>query len=251
MKTIKSLLTICILCGVIQISHSKLLNELHEADRYSSQIPLPSYETVSLVSMGFDKLIADCYWLSFIVYYGDNEARELDRYALADRYLDLITSLDPQFVQSYWFVAFCVGNDQKNPQRAAELLDKGIAANQDNWYLPFIAGFNQFMFAKNELGAAKYYRQASKYPGAPDWLERQAKILEAKIPSTIKEINTWNDVYQSVYEEGLRQRAKEKLIGLWMSVYSRSPSEEIRKRARAELSELGVDLSVFGDTRSH
>lgn len=214
-------------------------------------IPIPSYYSLRLVSLGFDKLLADCYWLSFIGYYGDSESRKQDRYALAGNYLDLITSLDPQFVQPYWFAAFCIGNDQKNPQRAAEILEKGIAANQDNWYLPFIAGFNQYMFAKNELGAAKYYRQASKYPGAPDWLERQAKILEAKIPSTIKEINTWTDVYQSISEEGLRQRAKEKLIRLWMSVYSKSPSEEIRKRARAELSELGVDLRVFGDTKSH
>lgn len=231
--------------------HILLDNALSQADCSAAEAILPSAQDVRLVALGFDKLIADCYWLSFISYYGDTEARLKDNYALADDYLELITCLDPDFVQPYWFAAFCVGNDQKNPQRAAEILERGISANQNNWYLPFIAGFNQYMFAKNELGAAKYYRQASKYPGAPDWLERQAKILEAKIPSTIKEINTWTDVYQSVSEEGLRQRAKEKLIGLWMSVYSKSPSEEIRKRARAELSALGVDLRVFGDTMSH
>lgn len=234
---------------LVQWSHTSLVQSLAVREFPRSKELVPSYESVRLVSLGFDKLLADCYWLSFIGYYGDSEARKRDRYALADRYLDLITSLDPQFVQPYWFAAFCVGNDQKNPKKAAEILDKGIAANQNNWYLPFIAGFNQYMFAKNELGAAKYYRQASKYPGAPDWLERQAKILEAKIPSTVKEINTWTDVYYSVEEEGLKQRAREKLIRLWLDVYKRSPSEKIRSRAVESLGQLGINVDLMLNSR--
>lgn len=249
MATFSRILTICFLCAIIQISHIKVSSGLNENDRCSAQIPLPAYETVSLVSLGFDKLIADCYWLSFIVYYGDSEARENDRYALADKYLDLITSLDPEFVQPYWFAAFCVGNDQKNPQRASEILEKGIAANQDNWYLPFIAGFNQYMFAKDESGAARYYRQASKYPDAPAWLARQADILDAKIPSAIKEINAWNDVFYSVKEEGLKQRAREKLIRLWLDVYKRSPSEKIRMRAVESLGQLGINVDLMLNSR--
>lgn len=238
--------TLLAICG---FSHVRVV-ELSKKQVFSkTSVFLPSYSSLRLVSMGFDKLLADCYWLSFIVYYGDSEARKQDRYALAGNYLELITSLDPQFVQPYWFAAFCVGNDQKNLQRAAEILEKGIAANQDNWYLPFIAGFNQYMFAKDESGAARYYRQASKYPDAPAWLARQADILDAKIPSAIKEINAWNDVFYSVKEEGLKQRAREKLIRLWLDVYKRSPSEKIRMRAVESLGQLGVNIDLMLNSR--
>lgn len=238
-----------VLAIVVHCSHWLLVDSISRQKTSRGRVLVPSYESVRLVSLGFDKLLADCYWLSFIGYYGDTQARIVDNYCLSVAYLDLITSLDPEFIQPYWFAAFCVGNDQKNPKKAAEILDKGIAANQNNWYLPFIAGFNQYMFAKNELGAAKYYRQASKYPGAPDWLERQAKILEAKIPSTVKEINTWTDVYYSVEEEGLKQRAREKLIRLWLDVYKRSPSEKIRKRAVESLGQLGINVELMINSR--
>ena len=206
---------------------------------------VPTYASVRLVSFGFDKLLADLYWLSFISYYGDGVARQKDNYMLADKYLDLITSLDPQFVQAYWFIAFTVGSDQKNPERADELLKRGIEANPNNWYIPYIAGFNQYMFAKNELKAAKYYRMAAKFPEAPVWLGRQAEILEAKIPSMIKEINIWNDVYHSVNEAGLKERAREKLLRLWIAVYKKSPNQTIKDRAINNLKELGVNLSQF------
>lgn len=237
------------LISVLQLSHSHLIEAMDRMPPPPAKVLVPSPEAVRLVSLGFDKLLSDCYWLSFIGYYGDTEARQKDNYLLADRYLDLITSLDPEFIQPYWFVAFTVGNDQKNSKRAAEILEKGIAANQDNWYLPFIAGFNQYMFAKDESGAARYYRQASKYPDAPAWLARQADILDAKIPSAIKEINAWNDVFYSVKEEGLKQRAREKLIRLWLDVYKRSPSEKIRMRAVESLGQLGVNIDLMLNSR--
>ena len=230
---------------ILHTSHAALIAAEKSQKKLDPDILVPSYSSVRLVSFGFDKLLADLYWLSFISYYGDGVARQKDHYMLADKYLDLITSLDPQFVQPYWFVAFTVGSDQKNPARADELLKRGIDANQNNWYIPYIAGFNQYMFAKNELKAAKYYRMASKFPDAPDWLGRQAKILEAKIPSTIKEINIWNNVYSSVKEVGLKERAREKLLRLWIQVYKRAPSEKIRQKALKNLNELGLDISQF------
>lgn len=233
------------LACIVHTSHDKFVQSFDDGAGARTESLVPSYEAVRLVSLGFDKLLADCYWLNFIGYYGDTAARQKDKYRLADRYLDLITSLDPEFIQPYWFVAFTVGNDQKNPERAAEILRRGIESNQNNWYLPFIAGFNQYMFARDELEAARYYRMASKFPDAPSWLAKQADILEAKIPSMIKEINAWTDVFYSVEEEGLKQRARERLIKLWMTVYKKSPSEKIKERAVHSLGQLGININML------
>jgi len=150
--------------------------------------------------------------------------------------------LDPHFVQSYWFAAFIVGQERRDPKKAAELIQRGIAANQDNWYIPFIAGINQYLFAGNELAASKYYRMASKYPDAPPWLGRQAEILQAKIPSSIKEINTWHIIYQSNPSPIVKERAKHKLIELWVKVYKSAPPGAAKDRAKGELAKFGVEM---------
>lgn len=203
---------------------------------------LPSLQAVRICSVGYDKLAADCFWLRFIGYVGDSDGRVKDGYARADEYLNLITQLDPSLVTAYWFAAFVVGADEKKPETADAIIRRGIRANPNNWYLPYIAGVNQYLYAKNLPKAAKYYRMAARFPEAPKWLERQALILEANIPTIIKDINTWERIYESEQDVLVKARAKEKLIHLWMIVHITSPTEVIRNRARAALVDLGVEV---------
>ncbi len=206
---------------------------------------IPSPHAVKLVSMGFDQIIADCYWLTFVSYVGDTAERAKDRYALADEYINLITGLDPHFVNAYSFAAFTVGAEQKRPVRADELIQRGINANQEDWYLPFLAGINQFLYAGNEVAAAKYFRLAAKYPNSPSWLNRQAEILELKIPSHIKEINAWSNVYSSASDVRVKEMARQKLIELWGKVIATHPPPKIKDRAVSALKELGVDVEMY------
>lgn len=201
---------------------------------------IPSAKAVRLVGLGYDRLLSDFYWLAFVNYVGDDAARAVDRYRLADKYLDLVTGLDPHFIQPYWFCAFTVGADQRRPLRANEIIQRGISANQNNWYLPYIAGVNLYLFAHDEVGASRFYRSASKFPGAPKWLARQSEILAARIPSSVKEINTWDAIYRTEDAPLIRARAKERLIQLWSKVLLESSSVEIREKAKASLRELGL-----------
>lgn len=203
---------------------------------------IPSAQAVRLVALGYDQLVADFYWLAFVNYVGDDLARDRDHYAEADKYLDLITGLDPRFVQPYWFCAFTVGAEQKRPLRANQIIQRGIRANQNNWYLPYIAGINLYLFAHDEVGASKYYQAASKFPDAPKWLARQSEILAAKIPSSIKEINTWDAIYKTEKATLIRSKAKARLIQLWARVYAESPAGAVRGRAKTALTELGVQI---------
>lgn len=233
-----------VLCLVIQCSHLKLNDELRSRLNSSfEELSFPNAQTLKLLSLGYDQLIADIYWLGFIQYVGDGTARQKDKAAMAYRYLDVITELDPHFMQAYWYAAFVIGGEQKTPGLAAQLLDRGLQANTDTWYMPFIAGVNQYLYAKNELAAAKYYRMAAKYEGAPTWLERQASILEARIPSTIKEINIWTNIYESAEEPRVREHAKERLINLWVMTHKNAPTDEIKSRAKNALLGLGVDIA--------
>lgn len=232
------------LAVVIQTCHAKLdaLGAKCAGGTTGSALLIPDAAILKYVTLGYDQLIADLWWLAFIQYYGDNKARLADHYALAYKYLDLITQLDPRFTQPYWFAAFAVGQEHGRPDLSARLIERGVRANQDDWYLPFIAGINQYLFAHNEVAAARYYRLAAKLPDAPHWLGPQAKVLEAHGPSLLKEINTWANIYLSTEDELVKREAGQRLKNLWLIVYKTVPSEAAKKRAVEQLRALGVNL---------
>lgn len=231
--------------AAVIFSHIGLVTLLRET-RFLSPSSTPPIllkpKAIRVFCLGHEQLAADFFWLKFVQYIGDSVARRTDRFDMAYEYLDLVTSLDPRFTQPYWFAAFVVGAEMKRPDLAQKLIERGIQANQNNWYLPFIAGINQYLFAHNEAAAASYYRLAAKFPDSPKWLGRQAEILQAKIPSLVKEVNTWDTIYRTSTDQLVKERAKERLAATWMRVFKVSPSEEIRKKARKALAELGVEV---------
>ncbi len=197
---------------------------------------LPIYPAFTL---GYDHLLADYYWLAFISYVGDFKARVADKYALADRYLDIVTRLDPHFLQAYWFCAFSVGADEGKPEVAQKIIDRGIGANPNDWSLPFIGGFNQYLFAGNEREAARYYRMAERFPQAPSWLADQAKLLERGVPRIYKQIGVWEKIYKSQESPLVREKARDTLTGLWLSLYKNAPDRETKSKAAQALRHLG------------
>jgi hypothetical protein len=230
------------LLAVIHLLHNKI-DGLLAGDARASNPVVPRAAVVKFFSLGYEQLLADCWWLAFIQYFGDNRQRKVDHYRYAYEYLDLITQLDPRFIQAYWFAAFAVGAEQKRPDLAAKLIERGLQHNQDDWYLPFIAGVNQYLFAHNSTLAAKYYRMAAKFPQAPDWLERQAVLLQANVPILFKKIATWEIIYVSTKDALVKESARQKLIPLLTYVYQNAPLESARKVAANKLRLLGVELN--------
>jgi hypothetical protein len=202
----------------------------------------PDSVALKIASLGYDDLLADYYWLRFIQYFGGGEARQRDRYASAEKYLRLIVMLDPHFLAAYDFVAFGVGGEEGRPDTAKEILDFGISHNQDSWRLPFLAGINEYLFARNELEAANYYDIASRRPHAPPWLARQAGILRTKLPSTMKAINVWKSAYETAVDNSIKRKAQSELVKLWTDVYQASRSEELKKTAANQLRILSFQI---------
>jgi len=201
---------------------------------------LPKPEALHLLSLGYDQILADMYWLSFIQYFGDGPARQIDHYSKCYDYLNLVSALDSHFIQAYWFALFAVGAEQRRPDLADRIISRGLSANQDNWYLPYIAGVNQFINSKDEKAAAKYYKMAAKFPGSPPWLTRQAQILDTNLPRLFKEIRTWNTVYESNPDGLVRAAARSKLIDLWRYVYRHTPEAHSKQEVIKQLDKLSA-----------
>lgn len=210
----------------------------------NSKSTLPSAQSVSLCSLGYDRFLADMYWLGLVQYLGEDRARGTG-FVSTYNYIDLITLLDPYFDKAYWFGCWAIGYWQRRPDLADKIITRGMSYNPNDWFLPFIAGVNENIFAHNAKKAAVYYRRAASLPGAPDYLSRQAEILESPVPELVKQWRTLAQLYESSKDEQLKESMKPQLASVLAGMYREAPTQLIRDSALQRLRALGYDTSAL------
>jgi len=141
---------------------------------------LRSGQVADRLTLSFDALAADVYWIRTIQHYGRDlmAARRgrprLDSYALLQPLLDLTTTLDPHFNIAYRFGAiFLAMEPPLGPGRADQaiaLLEKGLAVSPDRWQYAYDIGFVHYFRTGDFDEAARWFRRASEMPGAPEWI---------------------------------------------------------------------------------
>ncbi|MBX9686526.1 MAG: hypothetical protein K2X27_07475 [Candidatus Obscuribacterales bacterium] len=229
--------------AVAHFSHLQInrLVPLYSSDYHNKRF-IPKPKLTAAFSLGFNRLLADVYWLNFIQYYGDYKACRDERFKYAGDYLRLILALDSHFINAYWFAAFVLGGDLGQYKEAKELLNYGIKENPDDWSLPYIAGFNQYIYANDDKEAAKYYRLAAKVKGSPAYLNDLAKIMESHVAVKIrKEVRTWEKIFQNSSGQ-VKEKARDNLQRLWSEIFYNAPTEPIRNRAINKLAGYEVKL---------
>ena len=241
-STLVSFIAVGLLAVCVHVFQLQVINE---AAKRPASGPDPRLvanpEILKSFSLGFDRVLADLTWLTFVQYYGDRTAVVDERLRYAPDYLKIVVALDPHFIRPYWFAAFVLAGDLNRQKEAEEFLDLGIRNNPTEWSLAFIAGFNQALYLKDYKKAAKYYRLAASMPNAPSWLASQAQVMEANIPRQIKEIRTW----ERMYKEGdpmVQEKARDTLQRLWSKVFWDAPTQVIKDRAKDKLEFYQVRL---------
>jgi hypothetical protein len=227
--------------ALMVLLHLKLDATIHADELLARRLRfLPSVGAVHLVAGGMDKLAADLYWLQFVQYCGEGGAKRGAAYDRAYDYLNLITGLDPQFTKPYWFGCWNIGYWQKRPDLADKILQRGIAANPTAWDL---AGINEDIFDKNPKKAARYYRMASKKPGAPDFLERHAQILESNIPELTKQFQTLWTMYWRSRDANLKASLYKELIPVMKRQQAAYPNQLNKDQVQVLMERLTNDYN--------
>ena len=138
------------------------------------------------VSLSFDDLAADLYWIRAVVYYGSVRRSEatIKNYDLLYPLLDITTTLDQRFLLAYRMGAIFLSEGYPGgpgrPDLAVTLLQKGLAADASRWQLSHDIGFVYFWTYRDYTQAAAWLDQASKVPGAPVWLKPVVAGMLAK-----------------------------------------------------------------------
>lgn len=175
-------------------SQHKMLKGVPEYTVYQDSLYLPSPQYVKKASLGYDMVFADLLWLRAIQAFGGHFASDKN-YELLYNMFDVITELDPHFIDVYRFGSLAVGEEARKYELGLKILEKGMVNNPGKYRLPFEAGYISWWDMKDAERAKKYYIMASKCPDAPDWIERQLAYFDLQLGKYNAAFERWVEAF--------------------------------------------------------
>lgn len=165
---------------------------------------LPSNDAARLISLGYDNVVADYYWLRTISHFGDRRMHAYE-YPNLLGLLELVLSLDPKFGTAYFFAGSVLTLSDTNLEHAMRILNKGHEELPNNWRIPYMLGFNYYMYYQDFERAAKLYATAAAHPDAPSILGKLATKLAAEAHKPEIAIVMINNMLANIQDETLRE----------------------------------------------
>jgi hypothetical protein len=111
------------------------------------------------ISLGFNNLLADIYWIRAVVYYGSKRLTDVKtrNFDLLDPLLTFVTTLDPHFRVAYRFGAIFLTEAYPSgpgrPDRAIALLERGLGVNPNQWEYAHDIGFVYYWWLRDYKAA--------------------------------------------------------------------------------------------------
>lgn len=138
---------------------------------------LPDGKALRVLSLGFERLVADLFWLRTVYYVGTDAAARAG-YPDAERLSHLVTDVDPAFHSVYVLMAGVLGSLRHDTDAAIGLLEKGTE-HSEYWRIYFLLGFHHFMEKEDYAEGARWI-QAAAERGGPTYLPLLASRLHAQ-----------------------------------------------------------------------
>lgn len=181
---------------------------------------LQDADTMRKLTLGFDNVIADIYWIRAIVYFGRQRLSERadKNYDLLYPYLEFVTALDPRFTTAYRFGAIFLSEAPPGgpgrPDLAIDLLKRGAAFSPERWeYLHDIAFVHHWTY-RDYLEAAQWTQKAAEVPGAPVWLKSSAATLLQLGRDRENARQLWVQMLEMAQEDWIRRTAQLRIAQL-------------------------------------
>lgn len=178
-------------------------------------------EQARRLSLGFNAMAADWYWMRSLQYVGRkigahegaiqiDDLSALNLNILAPL-LDNATTLDPQFLAAYQYGAIVL--PAVDVEAAVKLIRKGIAANPQAWRLHSYLGY--IYWQQNRFPeASAAYAAGARIEGAPAWLAAMSAQMAAKGGSRDTARAIYRNMYQQTDDEQMKKLALSRLLQL-------------------------------------
>ncbi len=147
-------------------------------DYYLSPAPPAS---VIKVAGGYARQMAAFSLFVKVAIFAGGPLRGVDKMSYADNMaqnFDVMTELYPEFVDPYHYCqSFLAPISPEYAARTNRILQHGITAHPDLYYLRFFQGLNYFYYMNQPVKAAEIFFAMSKLPNAPTWFAHLAGTL--------------------------------------------------------------------------
>jgi tetratricopeptide (TPR) repeat protein len=199
-------------------------------------------QTARRMSLGFNGLIADWYWMRSLQYVGLKILSKPERIQLDDLgsldlrllapLLDTATTVDPGFLEPYQYAAVVL--PAVDVQEAIRITQKGIADNPSAWKLYHHLGYIYWQ-ERDYQAASQTYGQGAAIPGAPPWME----AMKARMAVEGGSRSTAREIYLRMYEQAGDDEVKDMARHRLMQLDSLDERDAIRKVLSAYSSKFG------------
>jgi tetratricopeptide (TPR) repeat protein len=215
-SVIAALLLAASLSGAVAMQ--RRVEALRPAATLEEVLYVSSPRLLKYMSLGYEGLLANIYWTRAVQYFGGKHQVEAKHYNLLAPLLEITTSLDPHLTVAYEFGATFLSpkppNGAGQPDKAVALVEKGIAANPEQWRLYYALGFVQYMDRHDFHAAAEAFDRGSRVPDAHPWL----RILAAQMAQRGGDLQTarmlWSATYETSKDKMIRENAVSHLRAL-------------------------------------
>ena len=198
----------CAAAARVQIAIDREIAPYREAPE---MLWIPSGDVLKKLSLGHDGLLADIYWTRVVQYYGGRLRDRKTDFSLLAPLLDITVTLDPQLLIAYSFgTTFLSARPPRGPgqpEKAVELLQRGIRANPDVWRLWHELGFVYYWDLQDYAKASAAYLEGSKHPDARPWMKVMAAVIAQKGNNRETSRFLWTEIYNSAGDELIRKNA--------------------------------------------
>ena len=207
-------------------------------------------KTAKRISMGFNGLAADWYWMRSLQYVGRKMLYHPESFPIDDLsqlkpkllapLLDTATTLDPQFFAPYEYAAVVL--PAINVEEAIRITQKGIAANPNAWRLYQHLGYIYWQ-QRNYQAASETYGRGAAIPGAPAWME----AMKAKMAAEGGSRATARAIYTRMFEQSTEESVKDMARGRLLQLDSLDQRDALRKVLEAYRTRVGKCPSAWGE----
>ncbi len=198
-------------------------------------------KTAKRISLGFNGLAADWYWMRSLQYVGRKIINDSDlpiddlgllNLKLLAPLLDTATTLDPEFIDPYEYAAIVLPSI--NVDEAIRITQKGIDANPNAWRLYHHLGYIYWQ-QRNYQAASEIYGRGAQISGAPPWME----AMKAKMAADGGSRDTAREIYTHMYEQSADLKVKDMARKRLLQLDSLDQREGLRKLFVAYQSKTG------------
>src|SRR5215207_2984020 len=199
-------------------------------------------KTARRISLAFNGLAADWYWMRSLQYVGrkvinDNDV-PIDNLGLLNLkllapLLDTATTLDPEFLDPYEYAAIVL--PAINVNDAIRITKKGIDANPNAWRLCQHLGYIYWQ-QRDYQAASEMYARGAQIAGAPPWME----AMRAKMTADGGSRSTAREIYSRMYEQSADEKVKDMARRRLLQLDSLDQRDSLRKLLAAYQTRTGT-----------